>query len=432
MSAGSENDDSTWLTAPLEGEMVPPSHRVPSDQMEAEHIAQTSAEEAPQGPKPPDVLFCGVDAEIAALRGVDEELSLQLFLAEQQNSEQQALRNSIAARIHELRKETDDCRRRQEETRSTTLSMRQEMKEWNGASEVYFEWLARMNAADEARNKVSALQTEIDAVPSNILKAKHRAHDALSQLRRYLNRYIMSSACTQLGDFGAAEMRCSANMMLEVNIPSLIDGATKRERDLQEACNDADYRAEESIRLESSHKTIAEQCLTEAVDLDTIKNEQFQKLEEAFREEKAALIRVKSRLEAEAKEIEYHVKRGTNARGTTKMTSADIRLHDRVASQQDELKLQLQSFESLRNEKLQLEREAEASLHRLIKSREDQLRLKAHARSRLDEMKRFHEQLHEERADWMLAKKEMHELILQQQAKIRAATVEAALAANRE
>ncbi|CUG88795.1 Hypothetical protein, putative [Bodo saltans] len=372
MSADSHNDESTWLSAPLEELEAAPSshHRTVSidnernaEKQEQEQPGEGAAplEPLPEAPKPsPHVAEpSGVDAEVAALRGVDEELSLQLFLAEQQSSEQQALRNSIRARIDELHDEATNYRRRHDEARSTSQSMRQEMKEWNGASDLYFDWLARMNAADEARNKISTLQSEVDAGPANILKAKHRAHDALSQLRRHLNRYIMSSVCTQLGNFGAAELRSSSTAMLEMNIPSLIDGAAKREKSLQEACNDADYRAEESIRLESSHKTIAEQCLTEAVDLDTTKNEQLQKIEEAFREERAGLLRVKARLEAEAKEIEFHVKRGTNARGTTKMTSADIRLHDKVASQQDELKLQLQSFESLRNEKLQLEREAE-------------------------------------------------------------------------
>lgn len=368
----------------------------------------------------------GIDGELAALRAMDQELSQQLVAAEQQLVEQGGLRRSITARIEELHDEVKEFTRQQNEARASMSAMRQEMKDWNEASAVYYDWLQSQNTLDDVLRREKALQDQVQNAPASVLKGRHRAHDALALMKRFIQQHVMPAVWTQLGSCGAAELRCTSRTVLETSIPMLLDNAAKREKLLHEFCSEADYRAEESMRLESTHKTIAEQCLTESVDVCDTKNDQLQKIENAFQEEKMALLRIKARLEAEAKEVEFHMKRGTLAKGSTKMTSADIRLHDKVTSQQDDLKLQLQSFEALRSEKLQLEREAEASLQRLIKAREDKARLKAHAKAKLDEMRRFHEQLEEERADWIQARKEMHELVVQQQTKIRASAVDAA------
>jgi hypothetical protein len=368
----------------------------------------------------------GIDEELTALRTMDQELSHQLEQAERQLSDQQAFRLSLQQRIQELHGEADDFTSRHESLCSSLGAMRREMKEWNDASAVYYDWLVVKNHLDDAEEKVKTLQDRIRDAPANVINDRHRTHDALAQIKRFLNQYIVSAVCTQLGNFGASEQRFTSSSMQDAVIPELTELAGRRERFLHEVCNDADYRAEESIRLESSHKTIAEQCLTEAVDLEATKNDQLQKIEDAFQGERSTLLRIKARLEAEAKEIEFHMKRGTLAKGSTKMTSADVRLHEKFTAQQDELKQQLQSFEALRNEKLQLEREAESSLHRLIKSREDQNRQKSSARARLDELRHFRELLGEERADWLRMKREMQDVIVSQQAKIRAATVDAA------
>lgn len=367
----------------------------------------------------------GIDSEVASLRHMCDELTHQLEDVDQQILERQQLTRSMASRVTSVHEEADLWRRRSSDIRTCTANMRNDIADWDAAGVLYQEVASITSRLNRAQHQITEMQQLIDAVPQNVHRSRQRAHAAINDVNQFLSKYILSLTFSALSAYGGAEQRLSSAHISEVVVPQLADLTTSREKRMYELCSDVDYRTEESLRLESSVKTITEQCLTDSIDVETSKHQEFVKIQAAFDEERQALLRAKSRLESEMQEIEFHAKRGTFAKGSTKMTSTDILLHDKVTAQQDEMKVMLSSFDALRNEKLQLEREAESSLQKLMKSRDEQAKSKSLVKSKLDELRAFHGKLSEEKVEWVQLKREMQEMIVQQQSKVRTTAVEA-------
>lgn len=372
-----------------------------------------------------------IDEELAALRHLDEELARQLNLHNEQEAERAALLEACVRRTESLNAERADVKRRAALIQKNVASMEAEVKEWSQAEAECSAACSTLQALQsqvmERLEAETNMQNQISAAPSVDAVEKKRIAAGLQDVLNFLSNYLLSITFTRLSERGGLEY-LSGDAETEKSVKGLLDFMELRERNLHEVCGECDYRNEESLRLESSLKTQVEQSLMDVVDLQSTKQAQLEAIAHAFSEERHALMRIKTRLETEAKEIEFHLKRGTMGKRETKMTSAELKLQDKVSGQQDEVRKLLESFEQMRNEKAQLEREAELSLNKLLRNREEQQKEKVHCKARLDDVRKFRSVLEQERTEWIATKKDMQELVVVLQNRIRAADLTAAAA----
>lgn len=368
-----------------------------------------------------------MSGEVEALHAIDDELTHQIETMDQELQSSQDVFDSFLRKRESLESEAEELTRRAEENRRRVHMMRHEMQSTSETEVVHSEWVAKKNILDEVLKREKHLKRQVHIeLPSRMTQEARVTAEALAEILKFIDVYVSPVTQRHATLRSSAETRIDPLHLIQQTIPAMIEFSEQRERVLHQLCCDVDYRNAESNRLETSTGILSHQKEGETVDAMEQKERQLRRITDGMNEERNALLRVKARLETEAKEVEYHIKRGTMSRRSTKLSGEEGRLYDVVSAQTEQNKKLLQQFEALRSEKMQLEREAEQSLQRLLRGREEQAKQKAQLRLSVDEIRQFSEQLREEQRQWLAMKRDMNELLILQQRKIRTQTAQQA------